>query len=125
MKQKQDELKHEGITDFEAYFTKHPKEAAECLALIRIIDANKYSVKLFNAKNKEDLLQKSSQLLVTDFLNIQELVNIASGMTYFEWEGVNKKMSGEMMNLKLSWSVAPGYEEDLTKVIISITGCST
>ncbi|MBE0680679.1 MAG: PAS domain S-box protein [Anaerolineales bacterium] len=120
VKQKLDELKRQGVTDFEAYFTEHPEIAAECTSLIKILDANKISVKLFNAKNKEELLANSSQLLDTEVIGHRGLINFAKGLTQFEWEGVNRKLTGELMNIKLTWSVAPGHEEDLSKVLISI-----
>lgn len=120
VKQKLDELKRQGITDFEAYFTEHPEIAAECTSLIKILDANKISVKLFNAKNKEELLANTSQLLDTKVIGHRGLINFAKGLTQFEWEGVNRKLTGELMNIKLTWSVAPGHEEDLSKVLISI-----
>lgn len=121
VKQKLDELKREGVTDFETYFAKHPETAAECTSLIKILDANKSSVKLFNAKNKEELLAHTRRLLDIEVIGYRGLINLANGMTHFEWEGVNKKLSGELMNIKLTWSVVPGHEEDLSKVVISIT----
>ena len=124
VKQRLDQLKSEGIVDFEAFFEAHPETTAECISLIKIMDVNQYSVKLFNAKNKEELLESSNSFLNTEYINSQELINIANGMTHFEWEGVNQKLTGQLMNIKLSWSAAPGYEEDLSKVIISIVDIS-
>lgn len=124
VKQKIDELKRQGVADFEAYFAEHPEIVVECASLIRIIDANQYSITLFNAKNKEELLRNANSFLGANYIDSQELVNIANGITRFEWEGVNKKLSGELMNIKLSWSVAPGHENDLSKVIISIIDIS-
>ncbi len=121
VKLKLDELKRAGITDFETYFATHPEVAAECTSLIKILDANKFSVKLFNAKSKQELLANTRRLLNTEVIGYRGLINFASGLTHFEWEGVNQKLSGELMNIKLTWSVAPGHEGDMSKVIISIT----
>lgn len=124
VKQTLDQLKREGVSDFEAFFADHQEVVAECISSIKILDANKYSVKLFNAKDKEELLNRSSSLISAEYINSEELVNIAKGMTHFEWEGVNQKLDGQLMNIRLSWSVAPGHEEDLSKVIISIVDIS-
>ncbi|MFN8380526.1 MAG: PAS domain S-box protein [Anaerolineales bacterium] len=121
VKQKLDELKQQGVTDFKEYFAEHPERVVEFISLIRILDANQYSVKLFNAKNKEDLIQNSKAFLSTEFINNLELINIANGLTHFEWEGINRTLSGELLNIKLTWSAAAGHEQDLSKVIISIT----
>ncbi|MBI3151234.1 MAG: PAS domain S-box protein [Chloroflexi bacterium] len=121
VKQKIDELRRAGVTDFETYFEKHPEIAAECTSLIKILDANKASVKLFNAKNKEELLANTSRFLDAEVIGYRGLINFAKGLPHFEWEGLNRKLTGELMNLRLTWSVAPGHEEDLSKIIISIT----
>ena len=121
VKQKLDELRGEGVTDFEAYFAERPEVAADCMSLIKILDANQSSVKLFNAKNKAELLQNSNKLLAPGFIDSRELVNIANGVAHFEWEGVNRKLSGELIHVRLTWSIAPGHEDDLSKVLISIT----
>lgn len=124
VKQKLDELKQEGVTDFNTYFAKHPEKTRELASLIKIVDTNQYSVKLFNAKNKTDLLEYQKKKLATGFVNPQEFINIANGITQFEWEGMNQKISGELISIKLTWSVSPGYEDDLSKVIISIIDTS-
>ncbi|MEK6752304.1 MAG: PAS domain S-box protein [Chloroflexota bacterium] len=121
VKQKLDELRGEGVTDFETYFAEQPEVAADCMSLIKILDANQSSVKLFNAKNKAELLQNSNKLLAPGFIDSRELVNIANGVAHFEWEGVNRKLSGELIHVRLTWSIAPGHEDDLSKVLISIT----
>jgi len=121
VKQKLDELKRAGVTDFEAYFTAHPESAREYINLIKILDANNFSIKLFNAQNKQELLANSRKFLTEEIINYSELINIANGETHFEWEGINRRLNGELMNIKLTWSAAAGYEKDLSKVIISIT----
>ena len=120
VKKKIEELRNNGITDFKAYFAQRPEKVKEFASLVKILDANQYSVKLFNAKNKADLLEYSRKSIATGLIDSHEFINIANGITHFEWEGVNRKLSGELMNIKLTWSVALGYEDDLSKVIISI-----
>jgi PAS domain S-box-containing protein len=120
VKQKLDALKQNGVTDFSDYFMKHPEVIRELSSLIKIIDTNKYSIKLFNAKNKAELLDYARNSLTHGFINHQEFINIANGMTHFEWEGINRKINGELLNIRLTWSVALGYEQTLSKVIISI-----
>ena len=120
VKRRLDELKHEGITDFSEYFIKQPEALAELSALIKILDANVSSIKLFNAKDKQELLQNAKHLLAPEVIDSREMINLANGLTRFDWEGINKKLTGEQMNIKLTWSVAPGHEGDLSKVIISI-----
>ena len=51
---------------------------------------------------------------------IEELVNIAKGKVKFGWQGVNRTLAGEQIDVSLTWSAAPGHEDDLSKVIISL-----
>jgi PAS domain S-box-containing protein len=122
VKKKVDSWKKKGITNFNQYLEQHPEESAECAKLVRILDVNRATMDLLRAKNKEDLLKNLSPILTeetADEFN-QELVQIAEGKNHFEWEGKNRTLSGEQINVQLSWSVLPGYEKDLSKVLVSI-----
>ena len=122
VKKKVDSWKKKGITNFDQYLEQHLEEAAECAKLVRILDVNKATMDLLGAKNKEDLLNNLSSILTEanadEFLS--ELVQIAEGKKHFEWEGNNRTFSGELINVQLTWSVIPGYEKDLSKVLVSI-----
>jgi PAS domain S-box-containing protein len=126
VKQRLDALRAKGVTDMNAYLESHPKEVSDCSALIRVINVNKAGIKLFKAKKKEDLFKNLSELLspqsFKDFR--QELENIAEGKTYFYWEGVNQTLAGEPIDISFYWSAVPGYESDLSKVIVSIEDIS-
>jgi PAS domain S-box-containing protein len=123
VKIKLDELKQAGVRDFEAYFSEHPETVRELASLVRILNVNETSVKMYGAKSKADLIKNLGMLLRTDDLAIQfrqELVNIANGMTYFEREEEDHTLSGETIHTSLTWSAMPGHEHDLSRVIISI-----
>jgi len=40
------------------------------------------------------------------------------------WEGVNRKLSGERIHIRLHWSAAPGYEQTLGRVLVAIEDIS-
>lgn len=123
VKQKLNELKQAGVKDFEAYFSKHPEAVLECASLVKILNVNKASVELYNAKSKEDLTVNMLKLLRADSVTKQfteELIQIANGETHFEREEMDSSLSGEPLVVSIVWSVMPGYEEDLSRVIISI-----
>ena len=90
--------------------------------MVRITDVNKATLSLYGAINKEDLTISLSKLLAEEPIQQfeYELVNIAEGLTHFEWEGVNRTLDGRRLSINLKWSVVPGHEEDLSKVIVSI-----
>jgi len=79
-------------------------------------------VNLHRAKSKEDLLLNLAQALGPETLISfkDELVCVAEGQTQYNWEGPETTLSGEKIIARISWSVIPGYEESLSKVIVSI-----
>jgi len=122
VKRRLDELKKQGIADMHSYLESHPKEVSYCASLIRVLDVNNTTLKLFHAKNNTELLKPLSTILSPQTLQEfrEELNFIAEGRTYFNWETKNQTMSGETIDVLLSWSAAPGHESDLSKVFISL-----
>lgn len=115
-------LKHAGVIDFETYLPLHPEVVAECAARVKVLDVNRAALELFKAEKKEQMITDLTRLLDKDSIKYftLELVNVASGCTKFEWEGSNKTIDGQQIFVNLNWSVAPGYEESLSKVIVSL-----
>ncbi len=122
VKKRLDILKKRGVTDFHAYLISHPKEIKNCLSLIKVLDVNKATLKLFNAKQKGDLLKSLTAVVsLQTLIEFQEELSlIAEGKTFFNWETKNQKLTGETIDVNLSWSAAPGHESDLSKVHISM-----
>ena len=105
-----------------AYLEAHPEEVLNCAALTRVIDVNKSGVSLFKAETKADLLLNLSKILSPQSLKEfrQELVYLAEGKTKFAWEGKSLTLDGELFDTNLSWSVMPGHESDLSRVLVSV-----
>lgn len=122
VKKRFDDLRRQGVTDFRAYLEEHPEVVIACAEEIRIVDVNNTTLKLFKAENKTALLKDLWQILNGDSLASfrVELINIAEGKTEFEWEGINRTLEGVPLTVSMHWSAAPGYQDTLEKVIISI-----
>jgi len=122
VKQRLDRLRQEGVTDFHAFFKAHPQLVAECAALVRVVDANKAAVELFQAEEKSNLIGNLSSIIneasLIDFA--EELVQIAEGETRFCWEGINQTMTGQRLDISLTWSLVPGHEDQFSRVIVSV-----
>lgn len=122
VKQAIDQLRAEGVTDFHSYFEQHIEAVQECLSRVKLLDFNRASVALYGATTREELLSSLDKLIPSSgypfFIN--ELVWIAEGRTAFTWKGVNRKLTGEQINVRLHWSVAPGHETTLDRVLVSI-----
>ncbi len=122
VKQRLDNLRKEGITNFQEYFTSHPEAVAECAALVKILDVNRATMSLFGANRKEDMLKSLAELFEGEPIQVfrNELVNIAAGKISFGWEGINKTLDGRLIDVGLKWSAAPGHEDSLSRVIVSM-----
>lgn len=118
--------KAKGIQDFENFLLNNPQEVQECAKLVRVVDVNTATLNLYKADKKETLFNNLPKILSDETLKDfrRELIQIAEGKTKFEWEGVNRTLDGEFININLSWAVVPGYEKDLSKVLISIVDIS-
>ena len=122
IKQRLDDLREQGVTDFLEYFTLHPQEVVECAALIKILDVNKATLKLFETNSKKDLFDNFVFLIKDEPIQQfkKELVNIAGGKTRFEWEGMIKTLGGKLINIDLTWYASSDTEKPLSRVIVSM-----
>ncbi|MGA2112530.1 MAG: PAS domain S-box protein [Anaerolineales bacterium] len=116
-----EDLRKQGVTDFRAYFESHPAMVLDCMRQVKIVEVNKATLKLFGAKNKKEIINNLGLILGEAIEDLQEeLVNIAEGMSEFEWQGINHTLSGEPRVISLHWSAAQGHEETLDKILLSM-----
>ncbi len=117
-----EELRKSGVTDFRAFFIGHPDTVLELVCKIKVLDVNAATVSLMRAGHKDQLIGNLKEAIrIADRLDfVDELVNIAQGLTNFAWEGANYTLDGEKLTVSLHWSAAPGYEATMEKVLVSI-----
>ncbi len=117
-----DRLRREGAADFRRYFENHPEMVAHCVALVKVIDVNKATLELFQASDTTELLNNLDRVFTPESYHIfrEELIAIAEGKTAFASEGVNRTLAGEAIHISLNWSAMSGYEDTLSKVIVSL-----
>jgi len=116
-----DELKNQGVDDFRNYFDLHPDDVLKCISLIKVIAVNKATLELYEAKNQEELLKFIEIAFFDDILVFkEEFVTLAEGGTEFSLEARSKKLDGSIFHHFLQLSVAPGHEDSLDRVVISM-----
>ena len=116
------QLRKRGVKDWQKYFTSHPDLVKRLVSSVKIVDVNNAAIHFHGAKTKEDLLDNLGRFFPTEILPhfIDELSNFAEGKTNFHIQTVNKAFDGRLVQIIIHWSVSPGYEKDLSKVIVSI-----
>jgi PAS domain S-box-containing protein len=116
----------EGVTNFRQYLTQHPEIVAECATLVKVLDVNKAALKLYGVDSKEQMSKDLAPLFSEeDFENfLDEWVRIANGESHFETEIINRTLDGRTVTLHMKWTVTPGHEDDLSKVMVSMNDIS-
>ncbi|MBU0705578.1 MAG: PAS domain S-box protein, partial [Chloroflexi bacterium] len=117
-----DALRTAGVSDLAAYFGEHPQAVSHCAGLVRVLAVNQAAVSLYQAGSAEELCQGLQFVLADESLAVfrEELLTLAEGNLRFESEIMQRTVSGTRLYAVLRLVVAPGHEEDWTKVLISI-----
>ncbi len=114
-------LKAEGVTELRRYVEEHPDFMSKAAEMVKIVDINAQSLRMFGAENKRELTTSLSRFFAqeawTTFL--EELVVIFEGRHYFEAESVIQTVQGERRNILLTISF-PDRVAEFNRVIVSV-----
>ncbi len=121
-----DQLRAGGITDFKTYFNEHPEAIAYCAQLAKVTNVNQATLDLYEAKDLSALQNGLDKIFIPESYPIfqEELIALIEGKRYLEVESINCTLTGKKIHIFLRWSVIPGYEQDLSKILISIVDIS-
>ena len=116
------DLRKEGVGDIATYFAQHPETVRQCAELVKIVNLNHAALALHGAASKEELLAGLVNTFTPESFHTfqQELVCLWNGGTEVTLDAVVKTLAGEPRNVTVYFSVSPGYEETLAKVIVSL-----
>jgi PAS domain S-box-containing protein len=121
VKQHIEEMRRQGVMDFRTFFEDHLDIVHDLVGQIKILDVNKATLKLFKAENKIEFFKNLGEVFGVNYRDfVDELVAVAEGKTDFEWEGINKTFTGENIIISLRLTAAPGCEDSLAKVLVSV-----
>jgi PAS domain S-box-containing protein len=120
------ELRSKGVTNFRDYFlTDIPKEVMNCRSRVKVTRINKPAMELWGIDSnrgdtEEDLQAKLKQMPTTELCmgRIDCYSGLAEGKTHFDYDEYAKNADGEIKYLHSWVSVAPGCENDLSKVYV-------
>ena len=116
-----DNLKGQGIQDFRQYFAEDPEFVRQAIAMVRIVDVNDATLKLFSAESKDELLVSLHKVFVpgTQEVFVGEMVAFAEGRTSFAAETVLQTLKGERL-IALFTITFPPEPAKLDSVLVSI-----
>lgn len=109
--------------ELRAYFRAHPETVKDAVNQIRVIDINNECLKLHYPKTKNEVLAAGIEALCDPGCKsslIEQLVTVTMGNTKFETDIVHTRSDAEIVELYMQWSVVKGYEDSLSRVIVSM-----
>lgn len=115
-------LNNEGVTDIHAYFKTYPEKFDECASLLRVLDVNQATLRIFGARSKEELIASTPLIFGGDAKDalLQSLVAIAEGRKHFAGQGINYDLEGRPLHFQISWNIPGNGIEDYTRVIVAM-----
>jgi PAS domain S-box-containing protein len=116
-----EELKAQGVPDLRQYCSAHPEFVRQAASMVKIVDVNDATVKLFAARSKEDLLGSLHAVLTpeTEKVFVEELVAIAEGRSSFASETTLRTLKGEKLAVLLTMTFLP-QPISLDSVIVTV-----
>lgn len=120
-----DEVRAGGVVDFRAYLAEHPDFVHRALTLVRIVDVNEATVRLFGAGTKNQLLFSLDRIFLpeTEEVFAGELVALAEGRTSFHSETNLRTLNGDTLTVlfTMTFPPPPSSAESVLVSIMDIT----
>jgi PAS domain S-box-containing protein len=116
-----DRLKAQGVQDFRQYFAEHPEFVRQAVGMVRVVNVNQATVRMFGAQDKQKILNSLAQIFVPETLEVfvGELLAIAQEQTFFEAETILKTLQGELLNVIFTITFGPPTAK-FDSVLVSI-----
>ena len=118
-----EDIRANGIEDFRVFTDVHPEFVERFMREIRVIDVNQHTLTLFNAPNKQTLLDNLS-LVFRDDMRVhfrEQLIDLWNNKLFHQYEVINYALNGDLLHLHLQFSVMPGHEENWDLVLVALT----
>jgi PAS domain S-box-containing protein len=122
VKKELDDLRGRGVKDFGRHFTENPEDLVKCASMVKVLDANEATLRLYGAKSVDEIRGALLRVLTSESHARfrEELVALGDGKTRFATEFDNQTLNGEIKHVSLVLSVIPGYENTLAKVLVAV-----
>jgi putative nucleotidyltransferase with HDIG domain len=120
-------LRADGVVDLEQHLEQHPELVAEYQRRIRIVDVNEAAIRLHGATSKAQMLGQHLGDAPAGALPVlrSRLLSIWRGDRVFEATATDEGLDGRAMPVVLRWSVPPGEEATLSRVLLAKTDISS
>jgi diguanylate cyclase (GGDEF)-like protein len=117
-----DTLRASGVTDLNTFLHEHPEEIDKTLRLIQVTHVNRETINLFGAKTEKELLANLDKMFRDEMRAHwhSELLALWNGEMNWSGDGVNYRLDGEALDIRLHWRILPECESTWECVLVSI-----
>jgi diguanylate cyclase (GGDEF)-like protein len=118
-----DDLRAQGVNDLATHLDAHPEAIEECVRLIKVIDVNRFTLDMFGAASKEELINQLDRVFRDEMrLHFRaEMLDMWAGKRAYEREGINYALDGRPIDILLRWSILPGHESTWQRALVSLS----
>jgi PAS domain S-box-containing protein len=96
-----DRLRADGVGDIRGYIKEHPEFLQRALKLVKILDANEATLRLYNVREKAEVLGDLDKFVSPETFR-EELIAFAEGKSYFEREIQSQSMQGKLLDFLMT-----------------------
>lgn len=117
-----DKLRASGVTDLNTFLDEHPEEIDKTLGLIKVTHVNRETINLFSARSEKELLANLSKIF-RDEMRAHwrtELMALWNGELSWSGDGINYRLDGEALHIRLHWRILPECESNWECVMVAI-----
>jgi two-component sensor histidine kinase/PAS domain-containing protein len=117
----QQQLPH-GTNDLPRLLHERPELITECLSRVRVLDANRAAVSLYETDGKEPLLEGLKGVLTEESVKVftDALLTMARGNPVFRSAGPAQTVGGKPVWLRVNLAVAPSMEKVWDRVYVTL-----
>ncbi len=116
-------FRSDGIEDLRAFLAAHPERLDEAIARVRIIDVNPFTVELFEATEKGELLRSLTNVFLPETAPIfmEELIAIWEGRRRFGSDTVLRTLRGRRLDVVFTITFEGSHHERAYVSILDIS----
>lgn len=117
------QLREQGVADFRAYLDEHPEFVSQAVQMIKVVDVNTATLRLYGANSKAELLGSLDSVTPLEALPHfkEQLIAIAEQQPYFERETFGCTLSGQVIDILVQITLPP---PEFNILLVSLTDMS-
>jgi len=115
-------LQKSGVKNFYKYFNKNRDRIDSLVKLVKLINANKAALNLYEAKNKKEFKKNFDKIFLKDSHKVfeKEIIAIAKNKKNFEAEQFNQTLKNNKIYLHKKWVSLPENNKRKSRVVVSV-----